>query len=75
MPADPPICGVCKRYLRPGEQPTPIRLKPGERSDKNGQATEPGLYASCEECVDTHRGYIASELGVKPAEVSRQMMQ
>jgi hypothetical protein len=71
----PPLCGVCKRPPRHGEQMTAIRLAPGERADKNGTVSEAGLYSACEECTEEHRQFLAVDLGVKPAEVTRQMMQ
>lgn len=75
MDQAPPLCGVCKRSPRLGEKMTAIRLQEGERTDKNGTISEAGLYSACPECVEEHRRYVAADRGLKPADVTRQMMQ
>lgn len=53
---DLPICGLCRRALFWGEQPTPLRVP------DNDEGVEPGLYPCCRECVEHWRPAVRARL-------------
>jgi hypothetical protein len=53
---DMEICALCRRALYWNDQPTPMRVP------ENDQGVEPGVYASCYECVRTWKPAIMDRL-------------
>lgn len=71
MASEVPTCGVCRKALRHGENPTKIRIAVEDMSDKKYPVVKtPGLYQSCQECHDDYLPAVAARLGKKPEDMS-----
>jgi len=66
MASEVPTCGICRKALRHGENPTKIRIAIADMNDKKYPVVKAeGLYQSCQECHDVYLPEVAKRLGKK----------